>query len=71
MVSNNRPVEICEVKITPSDFFTGNPSLDVPSNGDHGSKLTEGAQCCSNGTNGTNGTNGIESGVAGLQVAGN
>ncbi|KAM3506439.1 hypothetical protein MY10362_002367 [Beauveria mimosiformis] len=60
------PVEIIQVHITPSDFFTGNPALDVPSSADTGSKLTEGSSCCttnggangSNGANGANGTNG-------------
>lgn len=48
-------MEIIQVHITPSDFFTGNPALDVPSNADIGSKLTEGS-CC-NTINGTNGAN--------------
>ncbi|TQV94604.1 copper amine oxidase 1 [Cordyceps javanica] len=57
------PVEMIQVHITPSDFFTGNPALDVPSSADSGSKLTEGsssASCCTvaNGASGTNGTNG-------------
>ncbi|KAH8890097.1 copper amine oxidase [Thozetella sp. PMI_491] len=38
------PVEMLQVHITPSDFFTGNPALDVPPSNDTGSKLTEG--CC-------------------------
>ncbi|ATY60894.1 copper methylamine oxidase precursor [Cordyceps militaris] len=57
------PVEMIQVHITPSDFFTGNPALDVPSSADTGSKLTEGSSCCAvekgaNGANGTNGANG-------------
>ncbi|KAH8898240.1 copper amine oxidase [Thozetella sp. PMI_491] len=38
------PVEMLQVHITPSDFFTGNPALDVPPSNDSGSKLTDG--CC-------------------------
>ncbi|KJZ75173.1 Copper amine oxidase 1 [Hirsutella minnesotensis 3608] len=40
------PVEILQVHITPSDFFTQNPALDVPSAADNGSKSVS-AQCCS------------------------
>jgi hypothetical protein len=43
-------VEIHELKITPADFFTGNPSLDVPSNKNLSSKLVP------NGTNGVHKT---------------
>jgi len=56
------PVEITQVHMLPSDFFTANPSIDVPSNKNLSSKLTE-AACC-NGSqagangNGVNGTNG-------------
>ncbi|CRK31911.1 hypothetical protein BN1723_014575 [Verticillium longisporum] len=39
------PVEIMQLNITPSDFFTRNPAIDVPSDKDVGSKPTEG--CCS------------------------
>lgn len=35
-----------QLHITPSDFFTGNPALDVPSNKDIGSQLTSGNQSC-------------------------
>ncbi|KAH6693560.1 copper amine oxidase [Plectosphaerella plurivora] len=38
------PVEIMELHITPSDFFTRNPAIDVPSDKDIGSKATNG--CC-------------------------
>ncbi|EEY23054.1 copper amine oxidase [Verticillium alfalfae VaMs.102] len=38
------PVEIMQLNITPSDFFTRNPAIDVPSDKDLGSKPTEG--CC-------------------------
>ncbi|KAF6840314.1 copper amine oxidase [Colletotrichum plurivorum] len=38
------PVEMLQLHITPSDFFTGNPALDVPSDKDIGSKLASG--CC-------------------------
>lgn len=33
-----------QLHITPSDFFTGNPALDVPSDKDISSKLTP--SCC-------------------------
>ncbi|RYP14183.1 hypothetical protein DL765_006544 [Monosporascus sp. GIB2] len=33
------PVEILQVQIVPADFFTQNPSIDVPSSKDSGSKL--------------------------------
>ncbi|KAI8229143.1 Copper amine oxidase 1 [Colletotrichum sp. SAR 10_86] len=42
------PVEMLQLHITPSDFFTGNPALDVPSDKDIGSKLTSG--CCAKET---------------------
>ncbi|CAG1997402.1 unnamed protein product [Fusarium graminearum] len=38
------PVEMLQLHITPSDFFTRNPAIDVPSDKDIGSKLTSG--CC-------------------------
>lgn len=34
-----RPVEKLELHITPADFFTENPALDVPSSRDIGSRL--------------------------------
>ncbi|RDA87768.1 hypothetical protein CP532_2464 [Ophiocordyceps camponoti-leonardi (nom. inval.)] len=41
------PVEMLEVHITPVDFFTENPAIDVPSNTDLGSKrVTD--DCCGN-----------------------
>ncbi|KAI5457652.1 copper amine oxidase [Mariannaea sp. PMI_226] len=43
------PVEKLQVSFSPSDFFTGNPALDVPSNADIGSQLTEGNQSCCSG----------------------
>jgi len=58
------PVEITQVHMLPSDFFTANPSIDVPSNKNLSSKLTEGACCNGSGIqaatngNGVNGTNG-------------
>ncbi|KAH7374839.1 copper amine oxidase [Plectosphaerella cucumerina] len=39
------PVEVMQLNITPSDFFTRNPAIDVPSDKDIGSKATNG--CCS------------------------
>ncbi|PFH56838.1 hypothetical protein XA68_15930 [Ophiocordyceps unilateralis] len=41
------PVEMLEVHITPSDFFTENPSIDVPSNADIGSRRVPDG-CCGN-----------------------
>ncbi|KAM5350444.1 hypothetical protein ACJ41O_006949 [Fusarium nematophilum] len=38
------PVEILQVSLTPSDFFTQNPALDVPSDKDLGSRYADG--CC-------------------------
>ncbi|KAJ9426112.1 copper amine oxidase 1 [Fusarium oxysporum f. sp. lycopersici 4287] len=38
------PVEMLQLHISPSDFFTGNPALDVPSDKDVASRLTSG--CC-------------------------
>ncbi|KAG7103825.1 Copper amine oxidase 1 like protein [Verticillium longisporum] len=38
------PVEIMELHISPVDFFTGNPAIDVPSGKDTTSELTSG--CC-------------------------
>ncbi|KAK8018105.1 copper amine oxidase 1 [Apiospora marii] len=45
------PVEIMQLHITPSDFFTRNPAIDVPSNKDLTSKqvmgeVTEAVACC-------------------------
>lgn len=43
------PVEIHQLHIKPVNFFTQNPSLDVPSSKDNVSVLTEGAGfgvCC-------------------------
>ncbi|RGP72015.1 copper amine oxidase 1 [Fusarium longipes] len=37
------PVEMLQLHITPSDFFTGNPAIDVPGDKDLGSRL---AGCC-------------------------
>ncbi|KAK7992080.1 hypothetical protein PG988_000874, partial [Apiospora saccharicola] len=45
------PVEIMQLHITPSDFFTRNPAIDVPSNKDLTSKqvmgeVTDAVACC-------------------------
>ncbi|KAK8045034.1 hypothetical protein PG993_005058, partial [Apiospora rasikravindrae] len=45
------PVEIMQLHLTPSDFFTRNPAIDVPSNKDLTSKqvmgeVTEAVACC-------------------------
>jgi primary-amine oxidase len=32
LMYDNRPVEIHQLHIKPSDFFSANPSIDVPSN---------------------------------------
>lgn len=50
-----RPVEISQVLITPSDFFTCNPAIDVPSSKNEASQLADSCGSCTNGTNGTNG----------------
>lgn len=55
------PVEITQVSIVPSDFFTANPSIDVPSSKNTSSQL---ADCCP--TNGANGVNGHVNGVNGV-----
>lgn len=51
-----RPVEISQVNIFPSDFFTCNPSIDVPSKKNEASQLAGCGDC--NGVNGhaVNGT---------------
>ena len=45
----SRPVEIMQLHITPSDFFTKNPAIDVPSYRDLTSKQVV------DGVNGSNG----------------
>lgn len=40
----SRPVEILQVHLTPSDFFTQNPAIDVPGEKDSGSILM--STCC-------------------------
>lgn len=42
--NSRRPVEILQVSLTPSDFFTQNPAIDVPSDKDLGSQSADG--CC-------------------------
>ena len=37
-----RPVEIHQLHIKPADFFEGNPAIDVPSNRNKASILTNG-----------------------------
>ena len=58
----NRPVEIHQVHLKPTDFFAANPSIDVPSSKNTASKLVQGGDCCSDrslpiskGSNGVNG----------------
>jgi primary-amine oxidase len=41
-----RPVEIHQLHIKPSDFFSANPSIDVPSNKNLSSTLVEKDLCC-------------------------
>lgn len=55
------PVEISQVSILPSDFFTCNPSIDVPGSKNMTSKL---ADCCQ--SNGAPVTNGHVNGVNGV-----
>ncbi|KAL6238306.1 hypothetical protein BDW75DRAFT_201973 [Aspergillus navahoensis] len=40
------PVEIFQLMIKPSDFFTGNPSLDVPSLKNEASRVVGKSECC-------------------------
>jgi primary-amine oxidase len=51
-----RPVEIHQLHIKPADFFSQNPSLDVPSSKNLSSKL---ASCCIDDK-----TNGVTNGHA-------
>lgn len=44
----SRPVEILQVHLTPSDFFTQNPAIDVPCEKDNGSVLL--SDCCESQT---------------------
>lgn len=44
----SRPVEILQVHLTPSDFFTQNPAIDVPCEKDNGSVLL--STCCESQT---------------------
>lgn len=67
------PVEIHELKLRPSDFWTENPGIDLPTNRNETSRLvmSDGANgvnggtacCATNGTNGVNGSNGVTNGV--------
>ena len=41
-----RPVEIVQVPIVPSDFFTCNPAIDVPSSKNQASQLAGGCEGC-------------------------
>ncbi|KPI34731.1 Copper amine oxidase 1 [Cyphellophora attinorum] len=51
------PAEVHQINLRPADFFTANPSIDVPSNVNSASVLTNGSTAA-NGVNGSNGTNG-------------
>ncbi|KAL3453207.1 copper amine oxidase [Aspergillus insuetus] len=42
------PVEIFQLMIKPSDFFTANPSLDVPSGKNAASRVVGSSECCRN-----------------------
>lgn len=42
----DRPVEIHQLHIKPSDFFSANPSIDVPSSKNLASTLVEKESCC-------------------------
>jgi len=42
----DRPVEISQVNIVPADFFTCNPSIDVPSSKNDASLLANGCGDC-------------------------
>jgi primary-amine oxidase len=69
----NRPVEIHHVQLRPSDFFSANPSIDVPSNRNLASKEmrkngttqsngNENGQTCCHRTNGNGIINGLANG---------
>lgn len=68
------PVETHQIVLRPSDFFEGNPAIDVPSQRNDASReVGRGAEnaCCEtetngvngHGVNGTNGTNGLTNGA--------
>lgn len=60
-----RPVEIHQVQLRPADFFSANPSIDVPSSKNLASKLAVGNENGVETSNGTsNGTNGTSNGDA-------
>ncbi|KAL4915823.1 copper amine oxidase [Aspergillus aurantiobrunneus] len=42
------PVEIFQLMIRPADFFTANPSLDVPSGKNEASRVVGSSECCRN-----------------------
>lgn len=45
-----RPVEIHQIHIKPSDFFSANPAIDVPGNKNMASVLAPGSDsCCESG----------------------
>lgn len=46
LICENRPVEIHQLHIKPSDFFSANPSIDVPSNKNLSSTLVEKKDSC-------------------------
>jgi len=62
MFVRNRPVEIHQVHLKPTDFFAANPSIDVPSSKNTASRLVQGGDCCSDKSlpilNSMNGVNG-------------
>jgi primary-amine oxidase len=45
VLTSNRPVEIFQLMIKPADFFTANPSLDVPSSRNAASRVVQ-KECC-------------------------
>ena len=53
------PYEELQIKLTPSDFFTENPAIDVPGVKNESSTLVNGERSAANGMNGTNGVNGV------------
>lgn len=57
----SRPVEIHQIHLKPSDFFTANPAIDVPGVKNNTSVLVD----RTNGTNGTNG-NHVSNGANGV-----
>jgi primary-amine oxidase len=55
----NRPVEIHQIQLKPTDFFVANPSIDVPSNKNLASQLVENGKCSGKDLTNLNSSNGV------------